>query len=116
MDNTTKETYETIQKLILESEWGRTITNTALYNYLFSEIYEFLEGCNNRDEDNMLEEASDVLMILLYIVIKNTRNSQANLIEELLFRTNKKLHTRYSVFSKATKMEKKNSIGFKLSI
>lgn len=98
MDNITKETYETIQKLILESEWGRTITNTALYNYLFSEIYEFLEGCNNRDEDNMLEEASDVLMILLYIVIKNTRNSQANLIEELLFRTNKKLHTRYSVF------------------
>ncbi len=98
MDNITKEAYETIRKLILESEWGRAVTNTELYSFLFSEVYEFLEGCNNRDRENMLEEASDVLMILLYIVIKNTDNQQDNQIEELLYRVNKKLHTRYSIF------------------
>lgn len=98
MDNITQEAYETIRKLILESEWGRSVTNTSLYSFLFSEIYEFMEGCNKRDKDNMLEEASDVLMILLYIVIKNIDNQQDNQIEELLHRVNKKLRTRYSLF------------------
>lgn len=98
MDNLTQEVYETIQKLILESEWGKSVTNAALYGFLFSEINEFLEGCNKRDRDNMLEEASDVLMILLYTVIKNTDNQQDNLIDELLYRVNTKLHSRYSPF------------------
>ncbi len=98
MDNITQEAYETIRKLILESEWGKSVTNAALYGFLFNEVYEFLEGCNKRDRDNMLEEASDVLMILLYIVIKNTDNQQENQIEELLRRVNTKLHMRYSLF------------------
>lgn len=98
MDNITKEAYETVQKLILESDWGKAVTNAELYSFLFSEVYEFLDGCNNRGKDNMLEEAADILMILLYIVIKNTDNPQDNQIEELLNRVNHKLRTRYSVF------------------
>ena len=98
MENITKVAYETICKLILESEWGKSVNNKELFCFLFNEIYEFLEGCNKDDKDNMLEEASDVLMILLYIVIKNTGDQQGNQIEELLQRLNHKLRTRYSVF------------------
>ena len=49
MDNITQEAYETIRKLILESEWGKSVTNAALYGFLFNEVYEFLEGCNKRE-------------------------------------------------------------------
>ena len=70
MENITEISYETIRKLILESEWGRAVRQEELFGFLFNEVYEFIDGCNRKDVDNMLEEASDVLMILLYIVIK----------------------------------------------
>ncbi len=98
MENITEISYETIRKLILESEWGRAVRQEELFGFLFNEVYEFIDGCNRKDVDNMLEEASDVLMILLYIVIKNVDNQQNNQIEELLYRVNRKLQTRYSVF------------------
>lgn len=98
MENIIDVSYKIIRKLILESEWGQSVTNNELLSFLFNEFYELVEGCNGDDKDNMLEEASDVLMILLYIVIKNVDNQQDNQIEELLRRLNKKLLTRYSVF------------------
>lgn len=90
--------YETICKLITESEWGKSVTNEELFAFLFDEFYELIDGCNKNDRDNMLEEASDVLMILLYIVIKNVDDRQNNQVEKLLDRLNKKLQTRYAMY------------------
>lgn len=91
--------YETISQLILESEWGKAVTNQELFEFLFDECYELLDGCNKDNYENLLEESSDVLMILLYIVIKNQDSrSETNIIEELLKRLNMKLRTRYSLF------------------
>lgn len=98
MDNILEVAYETIRKLIIESEWGSSVHNNELIKFLFSEVYEFVTACNTNDKDNMLEEASDVLMLLLYIDIKNSDTKTENVIEELLFRLNKKLHSRYSTF------------------
>lgn len=75
-----------------------------------------MEGCNKEDKDNILEEASDVLMILLYIVIKNVDNQKNNLIEELLYRLNTKLRTRYSIFfegNQGSEMEEQHWIQAK---
>lgn len=94
--------YQTIHKLITESEWGKAVTNKELFNFLFDEVYELIDGCNKNNKDNMLEEAADVLMILLYIVAKNVDNQHDNQIDELLKRLNKKLHTRYSTFFEGT--------------
>lgn len=94
--------YQTIHKLITESEWGKAVTNKELFNFLFDEVYELIDGCNKKNEDNMLEEAADVLMILLYIVAKNVENQHDNQIDELLKRLNKKLRTRYSTFFEGT--------------
>ena len=93
MNSIVNDVYETIQLLVHESEWGKSVTNTELFEFLFSEVYEFLDGCNKHDKENMLEEASDVLMMLLYIVIKNAGSDQDNKIEELLYRVNRKLRT-----------------------
>lgn len=99
MDNIIDISYETTRKLINESEWGQSVSNKELFSFLFSEVYELVDGCTNNDKNNILEEASDVLMILLYIVIKNSDHEDGlNLIEELLLRLNKKLRTRYSPF------------------
>ena len=98
MKNISDISYDTIHKLIIESEWGKAVTNRELFVFLFSEFYELMDGCNKNNKDNILEEASDVLMILLYIVIKNVDNKQENQIDELLKRLNKKLQTRYSTF------------------
>ena len=93
-----KETYETVSKLILCSEWGRNVTNTELALYLMNEVNELIEGYNKQDYENILEESSDVLMILLYIIIKSSNNPKHNLIDEMLNRLNAKLKNRYSVF------------------
>lgn len=90
--------YETICKLITESEWGQSVTNEELFAFLFDEAYELIDGCNKNNRDNMLEEASDVLMILLYIVIKNVDDQQNNQVAKLLDRLNRKLQTRYAIF------------------
>lgn len=92
------ETYNTVSKLILESEWGSEVTNTELGIYLMNEVNELIEGCNKHNYDNILEESSDVLMILLYIVIKNNNNQNCNLIDKMLKRLDDKLKSRYSVF------------------
>ncbi|MDE5696244.1 MAG: hypothetical protein K2I96_02355 [Lachnospiraceae bacterium] len=102
MKNISEISYQTIRKLIIESEWGKAVTNKELFNFLFDEVYEFVDGCNKNNKDNILEEASDVLMILLYIVIKNVDNQEENQINELLRRLNKKLQTRYSTFFEGT--------------
>lgn len=98
MKNICDISYETICKLITESEWGKSVTNEELFGFLFDEAYELIDGCNKNNRNNMLEEASDVLMILLYIVIKNVDDRQNNQIEILLDRLNQKLQTRYAMF------------------
>lgn len=98
MENISDKVYKTVQRLIAESEWGRSVTNNELFEFLFNEVYEFLDGCNRANKENILEEASDVLMILLYIVIKNVDGQSENQIDELFNRIYNKLYSRYSSF------------------
>ena len=98
MNDLNEKVYNTIKKLILESTWGKNVTQNELQDYLFSELYEFIDGVNKNDTDNMLEEAADVLMILLYTIIKNKNCPEKNIIEELISRIDYKLRTRYAIF------------------
>lgn len=98
MTDINKETYETIKKLILESEWGRSVKNDELEYYLVEEVHEFIEAIAEKSEEHILEEAADVFMILMYILIKNRQECEENSIDEVISRINGKLRKRYSVF------------------
>lgn len=91
-------TNQTIRKLILESEWGRMVRNGELEKYLIDEVHEFIDAVEEGKEDHMMEEAADVVMILMYLVMKNKRHSDENVIANILDRINQKLRSRYSVF------------------
>lgn len=91
-------TNQTIRKLILESEWGRMAKNKELEKYLIDEVHEFIEAIEEGKEDHMMEEAADVVMMLMYLVMKNKSQSDGNVIESILDRINQKLRSRYSVF------------------
>ena len=49
MKNISEISYQTIRKLIIESEWGKAVTNKELFNFLFDEVYEFVDGCTSID-------------------------------------------------------------------
>lgn len=98
MNSIDKITNQTIRKLILESEWGRMVRNGELEKYLIDEVHEFIDAVEEGKEDHMMEEAADVVMMLMYLVMKNKSYTDENVIENILDRINQKLRSRYSVF------------------
>lgn len=98
MDKITDIVYITIRELIQKSKWGQEVTTDKLLKYLYDETDEFAESCRRKNNENIYEEAADVLMILLYIVIKEQNDIKGNPIEIILNNIEKKLKKRYSVF------------------
>ena len=97
-EDKTQVTYEIIKLLINESQWGREVTVSELLGYLYDEIDEFAMGCCKKENENILEEAADVLMLILYILEKKNNGGEKNTIDILLRNINKKLQSRYAVF------------------
>ena len=98
MEKITDTTYKTIKELILKSDWGKEIQVRELLKYLYDEVEEFANSCIKKDIDNIYEEAADVIMMLLYAVIKEADNQEVNPIEYILENIDIKLRRRYSVF------------------
>lgn len=98
MDKLTEIVYITIRELIQKSKWGQEATIDELLKYLYDETDEFAESCRRKNNTNIYEEAADVLMILLYIVMKERNDIKDNPIEIILDNIEKKLKKRYSVF------------------
>jgi NTP pyrophosphatase (non-canonical NTP hydrolase) len=98
MENMEKIVNDTIRKLILESEWGRQVKNEELKDYLIDEVNEFIESLKEENDEHMIEEAADVFMMLMYLVIKNRYQYSGNSITDVLIGINQKLRTRYSTF------------------
>lgn len=84
MDKITDIVYITIRELIQKSKWGQEVTTDKLLKYLYDETDEFAESCRRKNNENIYEEAADVLMILLYIVIKEQNDIKGNPIEIIL--------------------------------
>lgn len=98
MEKITDTTYFTIKKLILNSNWGKDISVNELLRFLYDEVEEFADSCRKKNIENIYEEAADVLMMLLYTVIKEADNIDSNPIEYILENIDNKLKRRYSVF------------------
>lgn len=98
MENMEKIVNDTISKLILESEWGRQVKNEELEVFLIDEVQEFIESLKEDNDEHMIEEAADVFMMLMYLVIKNRYQYSGNSITDVLIGINQKLRTRYSTF------------------
>lgn len=88
---------QTIQILMERSLWGSASSFDSLINDFRNEANEFIEGSQKRDISNMLEEASDVLMMMLCIIyrIKPDLCDALHVLSDAFI---KKLHSRYPQF------------------
>lgn len=92
--NINDETWKAIEILMAKSFWGINSSNGTLIHNLENEVKEFIEECDNNDLGGTLEEAADVIMILLCILYKNKKDELFS-IDDLMRSIINKLHRRY---------------------
>ena len=91
-----KEESEKVIRLLMEdSDWGKYSSMNSLLNDFKNETEEFIEGAKKKDRSNTIEEASDVLMMMLCVIYKLEPVHKDAMIEMLTNRFIEKLYTRY---------------------
>ena len=82
--NINKESQDVIRILMENSFWGQNSSIDSLLRDFESEVSEFWQGCKANDSENSMEEAADVLMIMLCILYKMSRETEQPLIEQMV--------------------------------
>lgn len=93
--NINQKTWDVIKVLMEESFWGRNSSYNSLIKNLSDEMDEFIQGSYNNDINNSIEEAADVLMIMLCILYKINGSENTFSIDEILNAITNKLMSRY---------------------
>lgn len=94
--NINEETWDAIRILMTESFWGLNSSYDSLIQNLAEEVEEFVQGCKKNDRKNSLEEAADVMMIILCILYKINANNKDFSIDDIMEAITSKLFRRYS--------------------
>lgn len=92
--NINEETWKAIEILMTKSFWGTNSSKDSLIRNLENEVKEFIEECDNNDLGGTIEEAADVIMILLCILFKNNKDKLFS-IDNVMLSIINKLHRRY---------------------
>ena len=93
--NINEETWDAIRILMTESFWGLNSSYDSLIQNLAEEVEEFVQGCKKNDRKNSLEEAADVMMIILCILYKINANNKDFSIDDIMEAITSKLFRRY---------------------
>ncbi len=92
--NINDETWKTIEILMSKSFWGTNSSNDSLIHNLENEVNEFIEDCYYNDFVGLIEEAADVIMILLCILYRSN-SGKSLIIDDVMRSIVNKLHRRY---------------------
>lgn len=103
--NINEEVWDVIRILMKDSFWGKNSSNDSLIKNLSNEMEEFIQGCKNNDIENSIEEAADVIMIMLCILYKINGECNEFLLDEVMNAIIEKLKRRYQHLYEGRKME-----------
>ena len=93
--NINQDVWNVIKILMEESFWGKNSSYDSLIKNLNNEVDEFIQGYKNHDITNSIEEAADVLMIMLCILYKIGGSYEEFSIDEIMKAIIEKLKRRY---------------------
>ena len=93
-DNANVSMYSAINTLMTESLWGKSSSVNSLIANLRSEVQEFIDACKKNNSENIKEEASDILMIVMCLIYMDDHFETLN-PDELALRIVEKLRWRY---------------------
>jgi len=74
--------------------WDKVQTPESIKKYLLEETYELLEAIDNNDPPNVMEEAGDLLFLLIFLVCMYEEKGLFT-FSELLFQTGNKMIRRH---------------------
>ncbi len=74
--------------------WDKEQTPESIKKYLLEETYELLEAIDNNDSKNVMEEAGDLLFLLIFLVCMYEEKGEFS-FSELLFQTGNKMIRRH---------------------
>lgn len=92
--NSNKKMWNSIKILMEKSFWGKSSSINSLSLNLQAEVDEFKQACKNDDSLNALEEAADVLMMILCMLHHVTYKDDC-VVDEVIDRVIEKLYWRY---------------------
>lgn len=105
-----KKIWDSIRILMEQSFWGKSASINSLSLNLQSEVNEFKQACKNDDSLNALEEAADVLMMILCMLYYVTDKDDC-VVEEMLGRVTEKLYWRYgNLYQTKSRWEEKTEL------
>lgn len=90
-----EESKEVIRLLMEKSDWGKNSSLSSLLHDFENEAKEFVEGVKKENQSNAIEEASDVLMIMLCALYRLAPDCESVMIDMLTEQFIQKLHMRY---------------------
>lgn len=106
--NINQDVWSVIKILMEESFWGKNSSYDSLIKDLNNEIDEFIQGYKNNDITNSIEEAADVIMIMLCILYKIGGTNEEFSIDEIMKAIIEKLKRRYQhLYEEKIELEEK---------
>lgn len=93
--NINEKTWDAINLLMEKSLWGTNSSSDSLVTDLKNEVEEFIYGFMQNDNNNSLEEAADVIMIVLCMLYKKKYKDNDFKLDDVMQLIIDKLHRRY---------------------
>ncbi len=97
-----------IKTLMANSFWGKNASLNSLSLNLQNEINEFLDGCDSHDIDNSIEEAADIIMIVLCMLSLVNPSDNNISVEDVMKSVVCKLNRRYQPIFNGKEMSKED--------